>query len=84
MRRGVWLTPEIWGNQFRVTHIFDLKGKVFEAKGDFNRALDAYEEALAEYVKKSARHEPPPPVFIRSIVRMQDKLGMKEAKESKN
>jgi len=61
-----------------------LKGKVFEAKGDFNRALDAYEETLAEYVKKSARHEPPPPVFIRSIVRMQDKLGMNEPKDSKN
>jgi len=61
-----------------------LKGKVFEAKGDFNRALDAYEEALAEYIKKSAGREPPPPVFIRGIVRMQDKLGMKEPKESKN
>jgi tetratricopeptide (TPR) repeat protein len=61
-----------------------LKGKVFEAKGDFNRALDAYEEALAEYIKKSMSREPPPPVLIRSVVRMQDKLGMKESKDSKN
>jgi len=61
-----------------------LKGKVFEAKGDFNRALDAYEEALAEYIKKSAGREPPPPVFIRSIVQMQDKLGMNQPVQSKN
>jgi hypothetical protein len=61
-----------------------LKGKVLEAKGDFNRALDVYEEALAEYIKKSAGREPPPPVLIRSVVRMQDKLGMKESKDSKN
>jgi tetratricopeptide (TPR) repeat protein len=61
-----------------------LKGKVFEAKGDFNRALDAYEDALAEYINKSTGREPPPPVFIRSIVRMQEKLGMKEPKESKD
>jgi hypothetical protein len=61
-----------------------LKGKVFEAKGDFNGALDAYEETLAAYIKKNPGHEPPPPVFIRSIIRMQDKLGMKEPKENKN
>ena len=61
-----------------------LKGKVFEAKGDFNRALDAYEDTLAEYIKKNMGRGPPPPVFVRSIVRMQDKLGMKEPKESKN
>jgi tetratricopeptide (TPR) repeat protein len=57
-----------------------IKGKVYEAKGDFNRALDAYEKAWDEYVKKSAGRQPPPPMFIRSIVRMQDKLGMKELK----
>ncbi len=61
-----------------------LRGKVFEAKGDFNSALDAYEDTLAAYIKKNPGHGPPPPVFIRSIVRVQDKLGLKEPKESKN
>ena len=57
---------------------------MLEAKGDFDSALDAYEDTLAAYIKKNPGHGPPPQVFIRSIVRMQDKLGMKEPEENKN
>ena len=61
-----------------------LRGKALEGKGEFQKALASYEEALNEFITQNPKLDTPPWGVMESIARMRDKLGMKEPKESKN
>jgi hypothetical protein len=54
-----------------------LLGKTQEAKGDFHAALGAYEQALSEFGRRYPRAGHPPDLFMESIWRMREKLGIR-------
>jgi len=54
-----------------------LRGKALEGKGEFQKALESYEEALNEFLAQDPKPETPPWEVMKSIDRMNDRLGIR-------